>query len=131
MKGICIDKIGDRMNFVDFVRKANVEGKSVWGYGASTKANTLLQYYELNYNDIYKIAEANEDKYGKYTKGSGIEICSEDEWRENSPDITIVFPFQFIGYFVEREKDYLQNGGVFLVPCPHPHIITKDGIIEL
>jgi len=121
----------NRMNFVDFVRKANVEGKSVWGYGASTKANTLLQYYELNYNDIYKIAEANEDKFGKYTKGSGIEICSEDEWRENSPDITIVFPFQFIDYFVEREKDYLQNGGIFLVPCPVPHIISKNGIINL
>jgi SAM-dependent methyltransferase len=121
----------NRMNFVDFIRKANVEGKSVWGYGASTKANTLLQYYELNYNDIYKIAEANEDKFGKYTKGSGIEICSEDEWRENSPDITIVFPFQFIDYFVEREKDYLQNGGTFLVPCPVPHIISKHGIINL
>jgi hypothetical protein len=121
----------NRMNFVDFIRKANVEGKSVWGYGASTKANTLLQYYELNYNDIYKIAEANEDKFGKYTKGSGIEICSEDEWRENSPDITIVFPFLFIDYFVEREKDYLQNGGTFLVPCPVPHIISKHGIINL
>ena len=121
----------NRMNFVDFIRKANVEGKSVWGYGASTKANTLLQYYELNYNDIYKIAEANEDKFGKYTKGSGIEICSEDEWRENNPDITIVFPFQFIDYFVQREKDYLQNGGMFLVPCPNPHIITKDGIMNL
>ena len=121
----------NRMNFVDFIRKANVEGKSVWGYGASTKANTLLQYYELNYNDIYKIAEANEDKFGKYTKGSGIEICSEDEWRENSPDITIVFPFQFIDYFVEREQDYLQNGGTFLVPCPVPHIISKHGIINL
>ena len=121
----------NRMNFVDFIRKANVEGKSVWGYGASTKANTLLQYYELNFNDIYKIAEANEDKYGKFTKGSGIEICSEEEWRENRPDITIVFPFQFIGYFVEREKDYLQNGGIFLVPCPHPHIISKDGVFNL
>jgi hypothetical protein len=67
----------NKMKFVDFIRKANVEGKSVWGYGASTKANTLLQYYELNYNDIFKIAEANEDKFGKFTKGSGIEICSE------------------------------------------------------
>jgi hypothetical protein len=42
-----------------------------------------------------------------------------------------VFPFQFIGYFVEREKDYLQNGGIFLVPCPHPHIISKDGVFNL
>jgi len=121
----------NRMKFIDYIRKANVDGNTIWGYGASTKANTLLQYYELNFNDIYKIAEANEEKFGKFTKGSGIEICNEDEWRENKPDITIVFPFQFIDYFVEREKDYLQNGGIFLVPCPHPHIITKDETIYL
>ena len=120
-----------KMKLVDYVKKANKEGLSVWGYGASTKANTLLQYYELDFEDITKIAEANPDEYGKFTKGSGIEICSEEEWREAKPNITVVFPFQFIDYFVKREKDYLQNGGAFLVPCPEPHLITKNGVTNL
>jgi hypothetical protein len=120
-----------KMKLVDYVREANKQGLSVWGYGASTKANTLLQYYELDFEDITKIAEANTDKYGKFTKGSGIEICSEEEWREAKPNLTVVFPFQFIDYFVEREKDYLQNGGTFLVPCPEPHLITKHGVTNL
>jgi len=120
-----------KMKLVDYVREANKQGLSVWGYGASTKANTLLQYYELDFEDITKIAEANPDKYGKFTKGSGIEICSEEEWREAKPNITVVFPFQFIDYFVQREKDYLQNGGTFLVPCPEPHLITKNGVTNL
>ena len=119
------------MKFINFVKEANKEGLSVWGYGASTKANTLLQYYELDFDDITKIAEANEDKFGKFTKGSGIEICSEKEWRDAKPDITIVFPFQFIDYFMERENDYLQNGGIFLVPCHEPHLITKLGVTNL
>jgi SAM-dependent methyltransferase len=121
----------NRMIFTDYIKNAKREGKSVWGYGASTKANTLLQYYGLDYEDIEKVAEANSDKFGKFMKGSGIEICSEEEWRKASPELTIAFPFQFIDYFVERENKYLQDGGTFLVPCPKPHLITKDGISML
>lgn len=115
----------------DFIFTNIHQGKSVWGYGASTKANTLLQYFELDFTHIIKIAEANPDKYGKFTKGSGIEICSEEEWRDAQPDVTIVFPFQFIDYFIKREKEYLDKGGIFVVTCPIPYIITKDGRKEL
>lgn len=117
----------NRFKITEFLLRANRDGESVWGYGASTKGNTLLQYYGLDSTHINKIAEANPSKYGRFTKGSAIEITSEDEWRKTNPKYTMIMPFHFLDFFLEKEKEYLENGGTFIVPCPTPMLITKDG----
>lgn len=117
----------NRFKITEFLLRANRDGESVWGYGASTKGNTLLQYYGLDSTHIHKIAEANPSKYGRFTKGSAIEITSEEEWRKVNPKYTMIMPFHFLDFFLEKEKAYLENGGTFIVPCPTPMLITKDG----
>ena len=118
----------NRFKFVDFVKLLNQTNKSVWGYGASTKGNTLLQWYGLDGDDVFRIADANKTKEGRYTKGSGIKVTSEKEWRSANPDYTIIFPFHFKDFFLEKEKAYLDNGGVFILPCPSPCLISKNGV---
>lgn len=118
----------NRFKFVDFVKLLNQTGKSVWGYGASTKGNTLLQWYGLDGDDVFRIADANKTKEGRYTKGSGIKVTSEKEWQKANPDYTIIFPFHFTDFFLEKEKAYLDNGGVFILPCPSPCLISKNGV---
>lgn len=117
----------NKFKLVEFIRNNNKEGKEIWGYGASTKGNTLLQWYGLDGDDIFRIADANKSKEGRFTKGSGIRITSEKEWRERHPDYTIIMPFHFKDFFLEKEKEYLNKGGAFIIPCPIPTIITKDG----
>lgn len=117
----------NRFKLVNFIKDKVREGNSIWGYGASTKGNTLLQWYGLSNDDIFRIADANPSKEGRYTKGSGIKITSEKEWRHANPNYTVIMPFHFKDFFLEKEKEYLNKGGKFIVPCPIPMVITKDG----
>ncbi len=110
----------------DFINKVRAEGKTIWGYGASTKGNTLLQWYGLNNSHIEGIAERSEIKYGKKTAGSNIPIFSEDTAREAKPDYMLVLPWHFISEFKTREAEYLKAGGAFIVPCPKFEIITFE-----
>jgi hypothetical protein len=120
------DRIGElKQKTVSFIKQEKSKGKKIWGYGASTKGNTLLQYFELDNSLIDGIAERSIYKFGLKTVGSNIPIYSEDEMRKNKPDYLLVLPWHFINEFIERESDFLDNGGKFIVPCPKFEIIEK------
>lgn len=108
---------------VSFIKDVKAQGKSVWAYGASTKGNTLLQYFGLDHTMIDGIAERSPYKYGLRTVGTNIPITCEDKMREARPDYLLVLPWHFINEFVKREADYLNNGGKFIVPCPKFEVI--------
>lgn len=110
---------------VNFIMNEKSKGKTIFGYGASTKGNTLLQWFGLDNTLIDGIAERSHYKFGKKTIGTNIPIFSEDEVRKIKPDYMLVLPWHFISEFVERENEYLSNGGKFIVPCPNFSIIGK------
>jgi NDP-4-keto-2,6-dideoxyhexose 3-C-methyltransferase len=110
---------------VNFINKKVKEGKKIYLYGASTKGNTILQYYGLNNKKIPFGAERSPDKWGKYTIGSGIKIITEDMARKLKPDYFFVTPWGFIKEFIKREKKWLKQGGSFIVPFPEFRIIKK------
>jgi hypothetical protein len=60
-------------------RALNADGKKIFGYGASTKGNVLLQFCGFTEKEIPYIAEVNPDKFGRFTPGSRIPIISEAE----------------------------------------------------
>lgn len=111
---------------VAFVLKEKKKGKTIWGYGASTKGNTLLQWFGLNHTLIDGIAERSPAKYGLKTIGTNIPIYSEEDMRKHKPDYLLVLPWHFISEFKEREKKFLARGGKFIVPCPRFEIIGKE-----
>ena len=117
-----------KMDVTHFITTARSEGKTVYGYGASTKGNTLLQYFGLTNEDIVAIAERSEYKWGKKTIGSEIPICSEQQMRDAQPDYLVVLPWHFVDEFVKREREYLEKGGTIVVPCPQFKLITKDDL---
>jgi NDP-4-keto-2,6-dideoxyhexose 3-C-methyltransferase len=102
-----------------YIRDVLHRGKKVAVYGASTKGNTMLQYFGLDYHQIAFAAERNPDKWGRVTAGTRIPIISEQEARAAKPDYFLVLPWHFVEEFREREKDYLLQGGRFIVPLPH------------
>lgn len=126
MFGARLEKL--KQDTIGFIDNALAEGKTVYGYGASTKGNTLLQYFGLDSKRITAIAERSEYKWGKKTVGSEIPIISEAECREAKPDYMLVLPWHFIDEFVKREREYLEAGGAFIVPCPEFKVITKDDL---
>ena len=110
---------------VDFIKEEKAKGKIICGYGASTKGNTLLQYFGLDDTLIDAIAERSPYKFGLKTIGTNIPIISEEAMRKLNPDYMLVLPWHFISEFITREDEYLTNGGKFIVPCPEFEIIGK------
>ena len=114
-----------KIQTVDFIKAEKAKGKIICGYGASTKGNTLLQWFGLDNTLIDAIAEKSQYKFGLKTIGTNIPILSEQEVRNMKPDYMLVLPWHFIKEFVERENDYIQSGGKLIVPCPEFKIYEK------
>ncbi|KFN39678.1 methyltransferase [Smithella sp. F21] len=112
-----------RKNLIDLISSLVADGKKIIGYGASTKGNVLLQFCGLTSKQIPCIAEVNKDKFGAVTPGTKIPIVSEAEARAMKPDYFFVLPWHFKSGILEREKEYLANGGKFIFPLPEIEII--------
>jgi hypothetical protein len=113
---------------VDFIREERAKGKKIHLYGASTKGNTILQYYKLTSDEIDFASERSEPKLGLFTIGTGIPIVSEEFSREQNPDYYFVMPWAFIDEFVERERDWLKRGGKFILPLPKFKILSYEDL---
>lgn len=98
-------------------------GKTVIGYGASTKGNTLLQRYGIDENMISAIAERQPGKVGLKTVGSWIPIISEEEMRRRRPAYLFVLPWHFRDNIVKREADFLREGGHMIFPLPKLEVV--------
>lgn len=79
-------------------------GKSIYGLGASTKGNVLLQYFGLTPTLLPKIGEVNQDKFGRQTPGTHIPIISEDDLLAQHPDYLLVLPWHFQPFFKENKR---------------------------
>jgi len=107
----------------NFIKNEVKKGKKIYVYGASTRGNTLLQYYGLDNNLITAAADKNPAKWGKKIVGTSIPIISEEQARIEKPAYFLVLPWYFFEEFVNREKDFLKTGGKFIVPLPELKIV--------
>lgn len=107
------------------LRDLKGQGKSVLGYGASTKGNVLLQYCGIDEELLPYIAEVNEDKFGAFTPGTKIPIISELEAREMRPDYFLVLPWHFRDNIVAKEAEFLAQGGSLIFPLPALEVVSS------
>ena len=115
----------NRDSCVSFIKSETEKGKKVYAYGASTKGNSILQYYGLDNRHIVGAADKDPEKWGKYTIGTLIPIVDEDTAREQA-DYFLVLPWAFFETFFEREQEWLNQGGQFIVPIPNFRIVGRD-----
>jgi hypothetical protein len=107
------------------VQEINAGGKLILGYGASTKGNVMLQYCGLTNRDIPFIAEVNEDKFGCYTPATHIPVISEKAAAEMKPDYYLVLPWHFRNGIIQKEINFLNNGGKLIFPLPEIEIFSQ------
>ena len=94
------------------------KGKIIHGYGASTKGNVLLQYFNINNKVIPYIADRNSQKFNFFTPGSKIKIISEKLSRKIKPDYYLVLPWHFKKEILKRESKIRGQGTKFIFPLP-------------
>ena len=97
-------------------------GGIVTAYGASTKGLTLFQYFGLDSEVIQAIAERNPEKHGLLYGHTGIPIVSEEEWRKVA-SLAVIGPWHFREGILQREGQWLADGGKFLFPLPEVQVI--------
>jgi hypothetical protein len=100
-------------------------GKTIHVYGASTKGNTILQYAGIDSTLVPYAADRNPDKHGSETIGTHIPIVSEERSRALQPDYYLALPWHFMDEFLDREHEFLDRGGKFIVPMPVVKIVPE------
>lgn len=112
-----------RENVLTFLNREVAAGRTVIGYGASTKGNTMLQFCGITGTLIPAVADRNREKWGRRLPATGIPIISEDEARARAPDYLFAFPWHFRDSFLRREADYLRAGGHFVFAMPNFEVV--------
>lgn len=97
--------------------------KVIFGYGASTKGNVILQYCNLNSKHLSYIVDVNPYKRNRYTPGSKIKIINEKDFRSKKAHYLVVLPWHFRDFIVNKENSFLKNGGHLIFPLPDIEII--------
>lgn len=108
-------------DLVSFIRK----NKPIFGYGASTKGNIVLNYCNINSVEMPYICDANKQKLGKFTPGTNIKITSKEKARFLNPKYMLVLIWSFRSEIIKQELDYLKKGGNLVFHLPKFHIINK------
>ena len=117
-----IERIKD--NIKKLLLKIKSQKKVIHGYGASTKGNVLMQFFQIDSKLLDLIADRNPFKNNLYTPGSKIKIVSESISRRKKPDYYFVLPWHFKKEILKREKRVRKNGTKFIFPLPNLKIFS-------
>lgn len=113
----------NKKELIRLIEKLNKQNKKIYLYGASTRGNTLLQYFGLNNKHIKYAIERNPEKYGRIIASVGIPIISEAQARKDNPDYMLILPWFFKQEFLKREDSYIRKGGHFIFPLPKLKVV--------
>ena len=107
----------------DTIAQLRKKKAKVFGYGASTKGNVILQWCGFSKKELPVIADVNPDKFGHLTPGTWIPIVSEDYAKKERPDYFLVLPWHFRQNFLFRERKFLKRGGKMIFPLPEIEMV--------
>ncbi len=116
------EKKNELMKIVSDIKK---QGLSIVGYGASGRANTIIQYCGINNDHLDFIIDDAPAKKGMYTPGSHLEIRDNTALKENKPDYILLFAWAFYEEIIKKCKDYIDEGGKIIVPLPEVRVISS------
>jgi methylation protein EvaC len=98
-------------------------GKRVAGYGATSKSTTILNYSDIGDDLIEYICDNTPIKQGKYSPGKHIPIVPIETFKSNYPDYLILFAYNHAKEIMEKERDFTQKGGKWILFVPNVHIV--------
>jgi 2-polyprenyl-3-methyl-5-hydroxy-6-metoxy-1,4-benzoquinol methylase len=113
-----------KLDLVNLLTELKTAGKTVIGYGASTKGNVILQYCGIGPDLLPLIGDITPSKDGVFTPGSKIPVVSMEKAKAMKPDYFLVLPWGFRGDILLREKEMIANGTKFIFPLPFVEIVS-------
>ncbi len=110
-------------SLIGMLSDIKASGKTVAGYGAPAKGNTLLNYFEIGPDVLDFLVDRNPLKQGLYSPGMMIPVLAPDAVNERRPDYLLVLAWNFFDEIREQMSEFEARGGKFIVPLPMPRVI--------
>ena len=107
-----------KVDLLNFLIKAKIDGKNIAAYGAAAKGNTILNYAGVRPDLISYVVDRNPAKQNKYMPGSRIPIVAEEVLMRDRPDYILILPWNLRDEVV-KQLDYVREwGGCFVTAIP-------------
>jgi SAM-dependent methyltransferase len=119
--GAHIDRVRDHLGKI--VRDLKEQGKTIAGFGAPTKATTLLTHFRLGDGILDFIVDENPLKQGMLSPGHHIPVTAADEIYDRKPDYLLILAWNFAEDVMRRHHRYADEGGHFILPMPTPKVV--------
>ena len=115
-----------RMQLVEILADLKKKGKRIAGYGASGRANTMIQYCGISHEHLDYMIDDAPAKAGYFTPGSHFQIFSNAKlFEESIPDYLLVFAWSFFEEIQMRNSNYLNRGGRMILPLPKVQVFPR------
>ncbi len=112
-----------RGQLLSLLHRLKGEGKSIVGYGAPAKGNTLLCYCGIGTEIVPYTVDRSPLKVGLYTPGTHIPIVPVERIFSEQPDYVLILAWNFAPEIIESLRPYQQRGGRFILPIPEPQVV--------
>ena len=112
-----------KRKLLDFLIAAKRAGKSIAGYGAPGKGNTLLNYCGIRTDFLDYTVDRNPYKHGRFLPGTHIPIYAPGRIRETQPDYVLILPWN-VKHEIMSQLAYIREwGGQFVIPIPEVSVV--------
>lgn len=112
-----------KRDFLRFILDAKENNKTIVGYGAAAKGNTLLNYCGIKPDLISYVVDKNPHKQNRFLPGSRIPIYDPKKIFETKPDYVVILPWNIKDEVIASNEKIREWGGKFVVPIPSVQII--------
>jgi SAM-dependent methyltransferase len=119
-----------KRRILEFLIEAKNDGKTIAGYGAPGKGNTLLNYCGIRTDFIDYTVDRNPHKQGNFLPGTLIPIYSPEKIRETKPDYVFILPWNLKDEIMETMSFINEWGGKFVTPIPELKVHDPRWAVE-
>lgn len=117
-------KINDnKERLIKLLKKLKSQNKTIVGYGAPAKGNTLLNFYKIGPKILDYIVDDSKYKQGLYTPGTHILVAPFEKIAETKPDYVFILAWNFAKPLTNKLLNFKKGGGRFIIPVPKAKII--------
>lgn len=117
------DVAENRRQIVSLLRELKEQGRTVAGYGAPAKGNTLLCYCGITTDLLPYTVDKSPLKIGLLTPGSHIPVLPAETLLERQPDYVLILAWNFAEEIMRQQTEYKNRGGRFIIPIPTPQVV--------
>ncbi len=100
-------------------------GKKITAYGAPAKGNILLNYCGIDNTILDCVFDNTPFKQNLFTPGTHIPVVSDSTFQQSNTDFCLLLAWNYEKEILDKENEYLENGGAFVIPIPYPRIESK------